>query len=79
MSDLVKIGGLWENTSKKGDVYMKGSLGMANIFLFKNTNKRSEKSPDWFMSVGSKDDDSGFKEDAPKSDAPAEPESDVPF
>lgn len=77
MSDLVRAGGFWENTSKNGDVYLKGSFGMANAFLFKNKNKKNEKSPDWFLSFGNKDDEGFKKEEAPtSSDAVSD---DVPF
>ena len=41
-----EIGALWEKTGKKG-AYMTGTINGERVVVFKNTNKRGEKSPDW--------------------------------
>ena len=44
--DPNEIGALWEKTSGKGP-YMTGTINVARVVLFKNGNKRGDKSPDW--------------------------------
>lgn len=44
--DPNEIGALWEKTGAKGP-YMTGTIGDVKVVLFKNGNKRSDKSPDW--------------------------------
>ena len=50
MSDQKKqsIGGLWINTSAKGDEYLSGDIEGRKVIIFKNTwKKEGEKTPDW--------------------------------
>lgn len=48
--DPNEIGALWEKSGRKG-AYMTGTLDIDGtkhqVVLFKNGNKKSEKSPDW--------------------------------
>jgi hypothetical protein len=44
--DPNEIGALWEKSSAKGP-YMTGTINGVRVVLFKNGNKRGEKSPDW--------------------------------
>lgn len=44
--DPDEIGALWEKDGRKG-VYMTGTINGEKVILFKNGNKRSDKSPDW--------------------------------
>jgi hypothetical protein len=45
-----ELGALWEKSGAKG-AYMTGTIEIDgtkhNVVLFKNGNKKSEKSPDW--------------------------------
>lgn len=51
----IKIGGLWKQQSKSGDVYYSGSLTYStNLLLFKNRYKKSEKDPDLLLYVSQK-------------------------
>lgn len=48
----VKLGGLWSNKDKNGDVYYSGSFGGAFINIFKNKYKKeNSKDPDYNMFV----------------------------
>lgn len=44
--DPNELGALWEKSGVKGP-YMTGTINGVNVVLFKNGNKRNEKSPDW--------------------------------
>lgn len=44
--DPNEIGALWEKAGAKGP-YMTGTINGEKVVLFKNGNKRSDKSPDW--------------------------------
>lgn len=44
--DPNEIGALWEKSSAKGP-YMTGTINGERVVIFKNGNKRGEKSPDW--------------------------------
>jgi uncharacterized protein (DUF736 family) len=44
--DPNEIGALWSKTGAKGE-YMTGTINGEPVVLFRNTNKRSEKAPDW--------------------------------
>lgn len=56
---MINLTGLWAGESKSGKKYMKGSLGMAQVFIFKNDKKRSDKSPDYFLCIAEKPRDDG--------------------
>lgn len=45
--DLISLCGLWKQTSKTGVSYLSGSLGGCRVMVFRNENKKDEKSPDY--------------------------------
>ncbi len=50
-SDMMNIMGLWENTDKRGNKYLNGSLGGIRVLIFKNTYKQGEREPDYRLYV----------------------------
>ena len=58
-----EIGALWLKHGARGE-YMTGTISGVKVVLFPNTNKNSEKQPDWRV-LKSKP-----KESAPTTDAP---------
>lgn len=71
-----KIGGLWVNTSKKGDTYLSGSVELGGtatkIVVFKNTFKKDgENTPDYRIYLSSSGDGG--------SSAPAKSDEKLPF
>lgn len=62
---MLTLGGLWVNEDKNGNKFMSGTLGMLRLLIFKNTNKQSDKSPDYWIKVVEKP-----RDDAPKTSAP---------
>jgi uncharacterized protein (DUF736 family) len=44
--DENELGALWEKTSAKG-TYMTGTINGVKVVVFRNGQKRSDKSPDW--------------------------------
>lgn len=46
---MIKLTGLWNNTSQKGQQYISGNLGNAKIIIFPNNDKSQENAPDWYM------------------------------
>ena len=51
----VKLTGLWDNVTTKGETYMKGSLGVAKLLIFKNSFKEKETDPDWNLFLAPKE------------------------
>lgn len=50
------IGGAWKKTSSKGTNYISGKLNNGMYFtIFANTNKQSEKHPDYRILMDTKD------------------------
>ena len=45
--DENEIGALWIKTSAKGLEFMSGTVNGQDVVLFRNTNKKNEKQPDW--------------------------------
>lgn len=41
-----ELGALWEKEGTRG-TYMTGKIQGVSVVVFKNTNKRGEKQPDW--------------------------------
>ncbi|HLI31100.1 MAG TPA: hypothetical protein VKV79_08395 [Terriglobia bacterium] len=78
-SNLIRLCGLWLTHGDKGD-YLGGRLGGAKVFVFKNRQKASEKSPDYWVCLAPLP-----KDDRPKASDPANPhgvevtDDDVPF
>ena len=50
-SATVPLAKLYERTSKKGNVYMAGKMGMANIVLFKSDEVSDHGQPIWYLKV----------------------------
>jgi len=77
MSDMIKVTGLWKHEGK-GGVYYSGSLGLAQMLIFANKFKRSEKDPDLTLCIAPKPEKAEAK---PRTDAPAETGEDkgIPF
>ncbi len=48
---MVKLAGLYEKTSQKGNRYFIGWLNGARLLMFANTDKKGEQEPDWFLYV----------------------------
>jgi hypothetical protein len=48
---MVKLAGLYEKTSAKGNKYFIGRLGNARLLMFANQDKQAEKDPDWLLYV----------------------------
>ena len=51
----VKLTGLWENTTTKGEVYYSGSLGTAKLLIFKNSFKEKDNDPDFNLFLAPKE------------------------
>jgi hypothetical protein len=49
MAEMLRLCGLWKSTSKRGGAYLSGRLGSAKMMLFKNSQKRTDKDPDYFV------------------------------
>ena len=47
-SKLIQLGALWEREGKKGR-YLSGPFGNAQLLVFPNAHKRSERDPDWLI------------------------------
>ncbi len=58
MSDtLVRLCGLWENTSRAGQTYLTGKLNRAvRLVAFKNNRKEKETDPDFVLFLRQDDD-----------------------
>tara|TARA_E500000331_G_scaffold186505_1_gene179485 strand:+ start:1162 stop:1398 length:237 start_codon:yes stop_codon:yes gene_type:complete len=54
-SDMVRLGGLWKQTSNSGTDYLSGSFGNAKMMVFKNTNKEEgSNQPDYNIVMANK-------------------------
>ncbi|MDQ7822051.1 MAG: hypothetical protein RDV48_04570 [Candidatus Eremiobacteraeota bacterium] len=51
MSELVKLTGLWKNTTKNGDPILSGYLGAAKVLILKNRDKQGEKDHDYILFI----------------------------
>lgn len=61
---MIKISGLWLNTSPKGEKFFTGNFGTARIVIFKNGFKEEgAKDPDYFLYI-----DEQTKKDKPTID-----------
>jgi hypothetical protein len=52
---MIKLTGLWENTTKQGETYFRGNLGLGQVLIFKNKYKKTDKDPDYVMYLAEKD------------------------
>lgn len=62
-NDMLQLGGLWVNETKKGEKYMVGYLGGLRLLVFKNKYKKEDKHPNYIMYVAAQDHDKSAKED----------------
>lgn len=51
-SDLINLCGLWQKTNRSGDTYFSGRLGYANVVVYPNKWKKTDKHPDYLMKLG---------------------------
>ena len=86
--ELVKIGALWESTTKQGDTCLTGKMGDAMLLVFKNKFKEQGKQPDYIVYVAKptrKDEpvqadlNYGFDEPAVSDNPHIVNEDDIPF
>ncbi len=54
MGEMVKVTGLWENETSRGDKYFSGSIGGAKILIFKNGYKDKDNQPDYILYFANK-------------------------
>jgi hypothetical protein len=50
-SDLVRIGGLWQNTNRHGEPYWSGGFGQGRILIFLNNKRPGSNDPDYVMYI----------------------------
>ena len=80
-SDMIRLGGLWENESAAGTVYLSGTLGGAKLLVFRNSFKEQDggNAPDWILYVAPRaerrDDEATVRMDAVDDGRPDE----IPF
>ena len=56
MSDLIKIGGLWQNKDKNGNDYFSGNFTYGTKLLdMSNTFKEKDNEPDFIVYIGKKE------------------------
>lgn len=46
---LTKLTALYKRTDKRGQMYLTGGLGMANITIMANTYKTADGQPDYYL------------------------------
>ena len=52
MSEMINMCGLWATKDKNGNPMMSGKLTYSSkIFIFKNTNKKKENDPDFYLKI----------------------------
>lgn len=66
--DEDEIGALWIKSGAKGE-YMTGTINGERVVVFRNGNKRGEKSPDWRV----------LKSKPREDSAPAQDDGPIPF
>jgi len=70
---MIKLGALWENTSKKGSKYMSGEIEIGRekvkVLVFRNNRKDKERSPDYIIYE---------REPRPAYDSTADSDDDMP-
>jgi hypothetical protein len=52
---VIKIAELWQSRDKKGNLLLSGDLNaLSKIVVMKNTSKKGDKEPDYYLCIGSK-------------------------
>ena len=70
-SDFISLGGMWLKKNAQGEYFMVGNLGFnGKILMFKNKNKKSDNSPDYFLYLAPAQDKG---KDKPNATDPNEP------
>ncbi len=55
-SKITPLTGLWKQKSKNGAEYLSGTLGIANVLVFRNEQKRpGSNDPDWRLCLAPKE------------------------
>lgn len=53
---MFNLCGLWASKDKNGNSMMQGNLNpYTKFYVFKNTNKRNEKDPDYYLKIGARE------------------------
>lgn len=75
-SDILNVTGLWKSKDKNGNTYLSGPWGAVRVMIFENTNKKHDKSPDYFMklAMSEKREEQRGSQDYSQTEA-----SDIPF
>ncbi len=56
MSDLIKLGGLWEGKDKNGNTYFSGGLTYGTkLLVMSNSFKEKENEPDYIVYIAKKE------------------------
>ncbi len=56
MSDLIKLGGLWEGKDKNGNKYFSGGLTYGTkLLVMSNSFKEKENEPDYIVYIAKKE------------------------
>ena len=56
MSDLIKIGGLWQNKDKNGNDYFSGNFTYGTkLLVMTNSYKDKDNDPDYMVYIAQKD------------------------
>jgi len=67
---MIRVTGLWQNVSKKGDKYLSGKMGGIKVLIFKNGFKEeNSKQPDFYVYIaGDKKDKESSVDDVNDND-----------
>ena len=67
----IKLTGLWLHKKSDGTSYMMGTIGQATVFVSANDYKKTDKEPDYYLSIAEKkknDEKKDFSQTKPKPD-----------
>jgi hypothetical protein len=56
-SKMLKLTGLWRNTSQNGNEYFSGTLGVSKILIFPNQYRKGDSSPTHWLYLAQREDD----------------------
>ena len=55
MSKMIRLSGLWENTSENGEKYYAGNLGSGKLMMFRNPySDKDPRQPEWILYLAEK-------------------------
>ena len=75
---MIRLGGLWLNTSRGGEKYFSGNLGSGRVLVFRNQHKRTDKDPDYVLYIAPKQEGQPAQPDEPAA-PPMRDAGDIPF